>query len=63
MNDVATAERILATLLARLGEERTREHDGAAGFVEGWAAQIASSALRETSDAWERLERARPFWG
>jgi triphosphatase len=63
MNDVATAERILATLLARLGEERTREHDGAAGFVEGWAAQIASSALRETADAWERLERARPFWG
>jgi CHAD domain-containing protein len=27
MNDVATAERILATLLARLGAERTREHD------------------------------------
>jgi triphosphatase len=62
MNDVATAERILATLLARLGAERTREHDRAAGFVEGWAAQVAESALRETSDAWERLERARPFW-
>jgi inorganic triphosphatase YgiF len=62
MNDVATAERILGTLLARLGAERTREHDRAAGFVEGWAAQIAASALRETADTWERLERARPFW-
>jgi triphosphatase len=62
MNDVATAERILATLLGRLGDERSREHDRAAGFVEGWAAQLAASALRETSDAWDRLERARPFW-
>ena len=62
VNDVAAAERILATLLARLGDERTREHDRAAGFVEGWAAQIAANALRETADAWERLERARPFW-
>jgi CHAD domain-containing protein len=62
MNDVATAERILATLLARLGDERTREHDRVAGFVEGWAAQIAASALDETADAWERLERTHPFW-
>lgn len=62
MNDVATAERILAELLARLGAERTREHDRAAGFVEGWAAQLAANALRETEDAWERLERTRPFW-
>ena len=62
MNDVATAERILATLLARLGDERTREHDRAAGFVEGWAAQVAASALRETADAWDRLDSARPFW-
>jgi inorganic triphosphatase YgiF len=62
MNDVATAERILAALLSRIGAERTREHDWAAGFVEGWAAQVAASALRETEDAWERLERARPFW-
>jgi triphosphatase len=62
INDVATAERILATLLARLGSERTSEHDRAAGFIEGWAAQVAASALRETEDAWERLDRARPFW-
>ena len=62
VNDVATAERILATLLGRLGAERTREHDRAAGFIEGWAAQVAASALRETANAWERLERARPFW-
>ncbi|MGH7336430.1 MAG: CHAD domain-containing protein, partial [Myxococcota bacterium] len=62
MNDVATAERILATLLQRLGPERTREHDRAAGFVEGWAAKVAANALCETADAWERLERARPFW-
>ncbi len=62
MNDVATAERILAELLARLGPERTREHDVAAGFIEGWAARLAANALQETEDAWERLERARPFW-
>ena len=62
MNDVATAERILATLLARLGDERTREHDRAAGFVEGWAAQVAGERAARGADAWERLERARPFW-
>jgi hypothetical protein len=62
MNDVATAERILAELLARIGPERTREHDRAAGFVEGWAAQLAADALRETENAWERLERTRAFW-
>jgi CHAD domain-containing protein len=62
MNDVATAERILAELLARLGSERTREHDRAAGFVEGWAARVSANALRETEEAWERLERTRPFW-
>jgi CHAD domain-containing protein len=62
MNDVATAERILAELLARLGPERTLEHDRAAGFVEGWAAQLAANALRETEEAWERLERTNPFW-
>ena len=62
MNDVATAERILAMLLARLGADRAREHDRAAGFAEGWAAQVAASAMRETADAWERLESAKPFW-
>jgi inorganic triphosphatase YgiF len=62
MNDVAMAERILAELLARLGPERTREHDRAAGFVEGWASRVAADALRETEAAWERLERTRPFW-
>jgi inorganic triphosphatase YgiF len=62
MNDVAMAERILGELLERLGSERTREHDRAAGFVEGWAAELAANGLRETEDAWERLERTRPFW-
>jgi hypothetical protein len=62
MNDVATAERILATLLARLGDERTPEHDRAAGFVEGWAAQLAEGTLRKAEDAWERLARTKPFW-
>jgi triphosphatase len=62
MNDVATAERILAALLARLGSERAPEHERVVGFVEGWSAQLAANALRETEDAWERLERTRPFW-
>jgi hypothetical protein len=62
LNDVVTAERVLALLLARLGPERAREHDRAAGFVEGWATQLAIQARRETGDAWERFERARPFW-
>jgi len=62
LNDVATAERILALLLARLGPERTRDHDRAAGFVEGWAAELAVEARRETTDTWERFTRARPFW-
>ena len=62
LNDVATTERVLALLLARLGPERTRDHDRAAGFVEGWAAQLAVEARRETTDAWERFTRARPFW-
>jgi triphosphatase len=62
LNDVVAAERILPLLLARLGAERAREHDRAAGFVEGWAAQLAVQARRETGEAWERFERARPFW-
>jgi inorganic triphosphatase YgiF len=62
MNDVATAERILESLLGRLGAERVPAHDRAAGFVEGWTAQLAASGRRETEDAWQRLERARPFW-
>jgi len=62
MNDVATAERILATLLERLGAERTQAHDRAAGFIEGWAAQLAAGAQRKTDDAWDRFESAKPFW-
>ena len=61
-NDVATAEQILAALLARLGPERAREHDRAAGFVEGWSERLAENARRETEHAWDRFERARAFW-
>jgi len=61
-NDAATAERLLAALLARLGSERTREHDRAAGFVEGWSARTDANARPETDQAWERFERARAFW-
>jgi len=62
MNDVATAHRILETLLARLGEERAPAHDRAAGFVEGWTAQIARAELDAVAAAWDRLSNARPFW-
>ena len=62
MNDVASAERILDTLLGRLGAERLPAHERTAGFVAGWTAQHAAGGLREINDAWERLERTRPFW-
>jgi inorganic triphosphatase YgiF len=62
MNDMAMVERTLAELLERLGSERTPAHERAAGFVEGFAAQLAANAQREVDDAWERFERARPFW-
>lgn len=62
LNDVATAERILEVLLARLGAERQPAHDRAAGYVEGWTAQIARSELHQADEAWERFARVRPFW-
>jgi inorganic triphosphatase YgiF len=62
MNDIAMIERTLDALLERLGTERTGAHERAVGFVEGFSAQLAAGALRETGEAWERLGRARPFW-
>ena len=62
LNDVATAERILGTLLQRMGAERGAAHDRAAGYVEGWTAHAAARKLRRTDDLWERFRDTRPFW-
>lgn len=62
LNDVATAERILGTLLQRVGPERSAAHDRAAGFVEGWTSAVAESTLHETGRLWNDFEAAKPFW-
>lgn len=62
LNDVATAERILGTLLRRIGPERSAAHDRAAGFVEGWTAHVAERELRKTDELWQRFHDTRPFW-
>jgi len=62
LNDVATAERILGTLLQRLGPERGAAHDRAAGYVEGWTAHVAERKLRRVDELWERFHATRPFW-
>jgi len=63
LNDESAAERILDTLLQRLGEERAPAHDRAAGFIAGWTGQRAATELEKVSEAWKDFRRQRPFWG
>ena len=62
LNDVAASERILESLLQRLGAERAPAHDRAAGFVEGWMGHLASRELDQIMAAWEEFEGLTPFW-
>lgn len=62
LNDVANAERQLATLLQRLGPRAAAGVPRAAGFVEGWVAHSAHVELARLPGCWKRFERATRFW-
>jgi inorganic triphosphatase YgiF len=62
LNDVATAERQLAALLARLGPDAPPGAARAAGFAEGWVAHSAHRELARLPARWERFEDAARFW-
>lgn len=56
LNDLATAERLLAD------EARLMPGPRANGIVAGWCAATASQALTRLSGDWKRLKSARKFW-
>jgi inorganic triphosphatase YgiF len=62
LNDVANAERQLASALARLGETPSLDDGRAAGFAAGWAAHSAHVELARLPKRWERVESAGRFW-
>lgn len=65
LNDVATAERILARLLAAKDHEdgeAERAESLAAGLVLGWHRQRADRDWADAKKLWQRLDKTRPFW-
>lgn len=62
LNDVATAERLLAALLERLGAERSPDHDHAAGFVAGWTAREALLRNAHLAEEWKAFKNVGAFW-
>lgn len=62
LNDVATTERLLRSIEARVGSEWSAGHERAAGFVEGWTAHESARRLGELERRWSRFRRAKPFW-
>jgi inorganic triphosphatase YgiF len=60
LNDVATADRILAELLSRVEPAPVNWH--AAGFVAGWKGHTAERRLATLEQLWDRFEAAGRFW-
>lgn len=60
LNDVATADRVLAELLSRVDPAPVNWH--AAGFVAGWKGHTAERRLETVERLWERFEAAGRFW-
>jgi inorganic triphosphatase YgiF len=59
LNDAAIGERLLAELLARLGDEETVR---AAGYAGGWIAHAAHREAQDLTSHWERFEQVGRFW-
>jgi triphosphatase len=62
LNDVATAERLLGEVAARLGREWGAAHDRGAGFLLGWITGTAERRLGRLEREWKAFRKARPFW-
>jgi triphosphatase len=60
LNDVATADRLLAQLLSRVEPASVNYH--AAGFVAGWKGHTAEQRLAQLEALWEPFEASRCFW-
>jgi inorganic triphosphatase YgiF len=60
LNDVATADRVLAELLSRV--EPAPVHWHAAGFVAGWKGHTAERRLASLEQLWDRFEATGRFW-
>ena len=60
--DLATAQRLLALLVERVGPEVRPDCARAAGFVEGWATADVARATDRLARPWTRFTSARPFW-
>lgn len=60
LNDVATADRVLAELLSRVQPAPVHWH--AAGFVAGWKAHVAERRLASLENLWDRFEEVGRFW-
>jgi CHAD domain-containing protein len=59
LNDLATAERLLADLA--VGAKNPIDPH-AAGMVRGWCAASAKHVLARFADDWKRFKSARTFW-
>jgi inorganic triphosphatase YgiF len=62
LNDAATANELLARILAHLDGEAQPPLLRAAGFVEGWIARAADDQLAFLMERWKRMRRQAPFW-
>lgn len=62
LNDLATAERLMADLTRSARGEPARQLHRAAGMVEGW--YMHAQTLREDDllNAWKRFRKAKAFW-
>jgi triphosphatase len=62
LNDLATADRVIAELLARVGPADAHVLARAVGFIEGFAAREDERSVAELAEQWERFADTRPFW-
>ncbi len=62
LNDLASAEALLAQLRDRLGARASPATARAEGFVLGYAAASVAAGRAELSSAWRRVARIEPFW-
>lgn len=62
LNDIATAERLLAEALRRVPTNRRRPVERAAALVLGWHLGRQANVRSEAAAGWQALSAAKPFW-
>jgi triphosphatase len=62
LNDVATADRVVDTLLQRMQAEASVTEQRAAGIVVGWWSARAEQDLEQLERRWKKLGATEPFW-